>query len=166
MAPSSQTSTARSRLARSRFVRDAMVATSLLGSLYAVAPYSEIRALQIPGYLLIVGFNILEGVFGAVHSYFDVFFWLYIAGLGLLSATLAHGFRTLASKTTLPAWRVGLAGALTVVAMIAFVFAGIVYSGTTQTEPIRILSATGVVLLALAALLADVFDLRGRFQAR
>lgn len=166
MVPSSQSSSPWSRLARSRFIRDAVVATALLGFLHAIAPYSGIQALQIPGYLLIVGFDILEGVFGAVHSYFDVVFGLYIIGLGLLGATLSHGFRSLASKMDLPAWRVGLAGGLTVIAAIAFLFAAIVYTGTTQSEPVRILGASGLVLLLLAALFADVFGLRGRLQAR
>lgn len=166
MVPSSQSSRLWSRLARSRFIRDAVVATALLGFLAAVAPHSGIQALQIPGYLLIVGFDILEGIFGAVPSSFTVVFALYIVGLGFLSAVLAYGFRSLASKMELPAWRVGLAGGLTVIAGIAFLFAAIVYSGTPQSEPVRILGASGLVLLLLAALVADVFDLQGRLQTR
>lgn len=166
MVPTNQSRSPWSRLAGSRFVRDTVVATALLGLFLAIAPHSGIRALQIPGYLLIVGFDILEGIFGAVHSFFDVVFGLYIVGLGLLSASLAHGFRSLASKMELPAWRVGMAAGLTVVAGIAFLFAAIVYSGTTQSEPVRILGASGIVLLLLAALFADVFDLQSRLQAR
>lgn len=166
MVPSIQSRLAGFNVTQSRFLRDAAVATALLGFLYAVAPHSGIQALQIPGYLLIVGFDMLEGVFGAVHTYFDVVFWLYIVGLGLSSAVLAHGFRSLASKTSLPAWRVGLAGGLTVVAMISFLFAAVIYSGTTQSEPVRILGRSGLILLLLAALFADAFSVMRRLQAR
>lgn len=151
---------------RTTFLRDAAVTTLVLAILRYAAPYAGLRALQIPGYLLVVGFDMLEGVFGPVRSSFDLVFALYLVALGVLGAVLAHGFRMVASKTSLPAWRVGIAAGLSIIAAISFLFAAVVYSGTTQSEPVRILVATGIVLVVLAALFADVLGITERLSAR
>lgn len=163
MSPSSRPLS--TRLRESVFVRDGVVATALLAALYLLAPRVDEQALQIPGYLLIVGFDLLESVFGPVQSAFYVVFALYIVALGVAGAGLASGFRRIAGRTSLPAWRIGIAAALTVVAVIALGFGAMVYSGTMQSEPVQILGTTGVVLLALAALFADAFGGTSWLQA-
>lgn len=150
MAPSIQSLA--SRLHRSVFVRDAVASTVGIAGLYGLFEMVPVRPLVIPGYLLIVGFDLLEAVVGSAGSFYQLFFALYILGLGLIGGLAAHGIRRAADATDLPPWRLGLAAGFAVVAVIAFLFAAMVYTGTAQSEPVRIASATGIVLLVLAAL--------------
>lgn len=147
----------------SRFLRDAGATTIFFALLYLLAPVVDVQALQIPGYLLIVGFDVLEAVFGPVQSGYEFVFGLYLVALGLSAASLAHGFRAVSASTSLPAWRVGIAAALAIIAGIALLYGAIIYASTTQTEPVKILAGTGVLLLVLAALFADAFDVTTRF---
>lgn len=153
-----------SEFRRSQFVRDAAVATAVLIVLYLLAPVVRIQPLQIPAYLLIVGFDMLEGVFGPVYSFFDVVFALYLVYLGVLGAGVAHTFRSLAESRGLPAWRIGIAGALTIVAIIGLLFGAMVYDGSLRSEPIQILTGTVLVLLLFATLAANVLGVTSRLS--
>jgi|GEM_PF-1125644 len=150
MVPSIESLT--SRIRGSVFVRDAVAATLCIVALYGLFELVPVRPLVIPGYLLIVGFDSLEATFGSAGAFYYLFFGLYIVGLGLVGGLAAHSIRRATHATDLPAWRLGLAAGFAVVAVIAFLFAAMVYAGTTQSEPVRIASATGLVLLVLAVL--------------
>lgn len=139
---------------RSLYVRDAVASTVGIVGCYAMFEFVPIRPLVVPGYLLVVGFDLLESVFGSAGSFYALLFGLYILGLGLVGGLLAHGVRTVAETTAVPPWRLGLAGGFSVVASLAFLFAALVYRNTTQSEPVMIAGLAGIVLVGLAVLLS------------
>lgn len=139
---------------RSLYVRDAVASTVGIGGCYGMFEFVPIRPLVVPGYLLVVGFDLLESVFGSTGSFYALLFGLYILGLGLVGGLLAHGVRTVAETTAVPPWRLGLAGGFSVVASLAFLFAAFVYRNTTQSEPVMIAGLVGIVLVGLTVLLS------------
>lgn len=139
----------------STFAKGFVASTAGIAALYGLFEFVRIRPLVIPGYLLIVGFDFLEVTFGSAGSFYHVLFALYIVSLGFVGGLFAHAVRAAATAVEIPAWRLGLAAGFAIVAVIAFLFAVMIYSGTSQTEPVRITGATGVVLLVLALLIAD-----------
>lgn len=124
--------------------------------LYGLSTGVQYQPLQIPGYLLIVGFDMLEVTFGSAGTYFDVLFAAYLLGLGLVGAVLVHALRT-RTHESVPSWRLGVAGALIVVGVLALLFALAVLYGSTQLTPVLITGTTGLILLALAGWLAGLF---------
>lgn len=136
------------------FVRDAVIGTAVIAGLYGLA-YVEFQPVQIPGYLLIVGFDMLEGVFGPVSIDFELVFGLYLVGLGLVGAGVVQGLRTVAPETV-PGWRLGVAGALTVVGVLSLSFALAISFQISYNAPVLITGATGLILLALAGWLAGL----------
>ncbi|WP_416839212.1 hypothetical protein [Haloferax sp. DFSO52] len=145
------------RTPRVTFARDAVVATAVLGGLFLLGYGIQFQPLQIPTYLLIVGFDFLEGVFGSAGANFDLLFGAYLVGLGVLGAAVAYVVRAASRVTDLPQWRLGAAGALAIVGTISLLFAVNILVSTTQTTPVLVTGAAGVVLLALAGWLAGLF---------
>jgi hypothetical protein len=135
------------------FAREAVVSMLVVVGLYFVSVGAQFPPLQIPGYLLIVGFDMLEVTFGSASEYYDVLFAAYLLGLGLVGAVLVHGLRT-RTPGTVPSWRLGVAGALIVVGILSLLFATVVSSLT----PFLITGTTGLILLALAGWLVGLFD--------
>ena len=140
------------------FVRDAVVGTAVIAGLYGLAFGVQFPPVQIPGYLIIMGFDMLEGVLGSVQSNFDLVFGLYLVGLGLTGAAVVTVFREVTGERGRPAWQSGVAGALAVVGVLSLVFALFVLSGSTQLTPVLITGAVGLVFLAVAAWLVGAFD--------
>jgi hypothetical protein len=136
------------------FVRDAIVSTLVLVGLYGLAQGIQFQPLQIPGYLLIVGFDALEGLFGSVGSAYPLLFAVYILGLGVSGAAIATVLRVQSRETNLSRWRVGMAGALGVVGMISILYGIVILINTSQLVPVLITGIVGVILLALAGWLA------------
>ncbi|WP_135533688.1 hypothetical protein [Halostella pelagica] len=136
------------------FVRDAVVATAVVTGSYALASNVEFAPLQIPGYLVIVGFGVLEAAFGFAGDYSEVLFAAYLIGLGLAGAVAAAAVRSRADETGAPGWQTGLAGALAVLGSLSLLFALAVLVGTSQWEPVLITGAFGLGTLALAGWLA------------
>lgn len=132
------------------FARDAVVATLVLAVLYGLLGV-PVGPLQIPGYLLVVGFDALEVAFGSAGGAYEVLFAAYLVGLGLLGAGIAGVLRARDGDS---AWRVATAGALAVVGTISLLFGLAVLVGTDQWAPVAITGAAGLVLLALAGWLA------------
>lgn len=128
--------------------RDVVVATAVVVGLYGLA-FVELQPVQIPGYLLIVGFDILEATFGSAGSNYDVLFYAYLVGLGVLGGALSHSLRTWTDEGV-PGWRRGVAGALVVTGVLAFSFALLVLSGSSQLLPVLITGATGLISFAMA----------------
>lgn len=135
------------------FLRGSVASTLGIGGLYALFELVPIRPLVLPGYLIVVGFDVLETVFGSAGSSYALLFTLYVVGLGLVGGLLAHAIRVYSGRSDVPDWRLGLAAGFAVVGVIAFLFAAMVYTGTMQSGPVLIASATGVVLLVLALLI-------------
>jgi hypothetical protein len=137
------------------FARDVVVATVVVVGLYGLA-FVEFRPVQIPGYLLIVGFDMLEATFGSAGSNYDVLFYAYLVGLGLVGGTLSHVLRT-RTDDGVAGWRLGVAGALVVTGLLSFSFALMVLIGSSQLTPVLITGATGLVSFAIAGWLAGAF---------
>ena len=112
------------------FVRDAVIGTAVIAGLYGLA-YVELPPFQITGYLIVMGFGMLEGVFGSVQSNFELVFGLYLAGLGLVGAAVVTGFREMTDGRRRPAWQSGVAAALAVVGVLWLLFVLIVLLGST-----------------------------------
>lgn len=139
----------------STFVKGFVGSTAGIVGLYGLFEFVRVQPFIIPGYLLITGFDFLEATFGSAGSYYHVFFALYLVSLGFVGGLFALTVRAAAKAVDIPAWRLGLAASFTIVAVIAFLFAAMIYIGTSQTEPVRITGATGVVFLVLALLIGD-----------
>jgi hypothetical protein len=136
------------------FVRDVVVSTLVLAGLYGLAQGVQFAPLQIPGYLLVVGFDVLEGVFGSAGSYYYLLFAAYVLGLGVVGgavATVARG-----RSRDVAAWRVGVAGAVGVVGALSLLYGAILLVATSQLVPVGITGGVGLAMLAVAAWLAGV----------
>jgi hypothetical protein len=142
-------------LHRSMFLRDTAVATAVLVLMYGLAQAVQFAPLQVPGYLIVVGFDVLESTFGAVESIYYAVFGAYLVGLGLLGAAVAHVLRR---RDGAPPWRFAAAGAFGVVGAISMLFGASLLVGTDQWVPVAITGATGLALLAVAGWLAGVVD--------
>lgn len=142
------------------FVRDVVVATLVLVALYGLARGVQFQPVQIPGYLIIVGFDAVEGLFGSAGNSYPVLFSVYILGLGLTAATISTVLRERSRDTDLPGWRSGMAGALAVVGTLSIVFGVVMFLGTTQSSPVLVAGIAGVVLLGLAGWLAGLIGLK------
>lgn len=143
---------------RVTFVRETVIAVVVVIGLYAPVAWGvEFRPAIIPGYLLIVGFDILEVTVGSAGAYYPVLFGAYLFGLGLTGAVVVHTVRN-SSGVDLPSWRLGAAGAFTMVGILALLFALGVLLGTSQMTPVVITGAVGLLLLALAGWLAGLFN--------
>lgn len=104
------------------FARDALVATAILVGFYGLAVGTRSAPVQIPEYLIIVGFNVLETVFGPASKY-RALFAFYLIGLGLLSEAIASGVRRVRRGADVPSWCFGIAGALAVIGVFSLLFA-------------------------------------------
>ncbi|KAB1196758.1 MULTISPECIES: hypothetical protein [Haloferax] len=139
------------------FARDAVVATAVLAGLYLLGYGIQFQPLQIPTYLLIVGFDLLEVTFGSAGTNYDLLFAAYIVGLGVVGAAVAGLLRTGARKTDLPQWRLGTAGALAILGTLSLLFGLRVLLVSTQRTPVLVTGAAGIALLALAGWLSGLY---------
>jgi glucan phosphoethanolaminetransferase (alkaline phosphatase superfamily) len=137
------------------FARDAVVATVVVVGLYGLA-FVEFQPIQVPGYLLIIGFDMFESVFGSAGSNYDVLFYVYLVGLGVLGGALSHVLRTWTDEDV-PGWRLGVAGALVVTGLLALSFALLVLVGSSQLTPVLITGATGLCSIVIAGWLVGAF---------
>lgn len=151
---------------RGSLVRDALVATAGVVGLYGLAQGVQFQPVRVPGYLLVVGFDALEGVFGSAGSSYRVLFAAYLVGLGVAAGTAAHFVRTWSNEAGLPSWRVGLAGTFALVGALSLAFATAILFGTAQLGPVFVAGTTGVVLLGLAGWLVGVVTVPGEPSER
>jgi hypothetical protein len=136
------------------FARDAAVATATLLVLYGLLDVGG--ALVIPGYLLVVGFDLLETAFGSAGSAYPVLFGAYLVGLGLLAAT---GASLLGPRLPdVAGWRPGVGGAVGLAGVGALLFALGILVGTAQLGPVLVTGTAGLLLLALAGWLLGATD--------
>ena len=142
------------------FARDALIATVAVVALYLLGEIAQFQPLLIPWYLLVVGFDVLEAVFGSAGRNYNVLFGAYLVGLGVLGAVVAAGVRRVTMDSSRSALRLGAAGALSLVGGISLLVAVAVLVGTSQLAPILITGVTGLVMLGVAGWLAGVFESR------
>lgn len=142
------------------FLRDVVVAALVLAGLYGLAWGVQFQPVQIPGYLLIVGFDAVEGLVGASGGNYAIRFSIYILGLGVVGATVSAVLRKQSRETGLSGLRLGMAGAFAVVGVISLLFGSVILLGTSQRTPVLVTGAAGVALLGLAGWLAGVIGVQ------
>lgn len=150
------------RRARNRHrsvARDIVIATGTIVALYGLAVGVQFQPIQIPGFLLILGFDALEGLFGSAGNYYDVLFAVYIFGLGVGSGVVAHILRRKSAEDTLD-WRSGVAGAFAVVGAFALLFAVSVFVRGSAVAPALVSAVAGIVMLAISGWLLGLIDVR------
>ncbi|MFC7204109.1 hypothetical protein ACFQJC_11340 [Haloferax namakaokahaiae] len=146
---------------RSPFLRDSAAAIAVLVGLYALA-FVQFQPVQIPGYLLMVGFGVIDTLAGPITANYDLWFGVYLVALGLGAGAFAGLLRTASRRADLPAWRVAVAGAAAVVGVLSLLFALGVLFTSTQVTPVLITATTAVFFFALAAWLAGLFSVEMR----
>lgn len=145
-------------LRRGSYLRDAAVATLVVVGLYGLSAGVRFQPAQIPGYLLVAFFDVLEAALGPVETNFELVFAAYLLGLGLVGGAIAQGVRRLAPDAD--GWRVGAAGAFVIVGAMALAVAAIILANTDQLVPVLITAATGLAAFGLAGYLLDLVGLR------
>ncbi|MFC7128669.1 hypothetical protein [Haloferax chudinovii] len=136
--------------------RDAAVATAVLAGLYGLGYGVQFQPLQLPTYLLIVGFDAIEAAVGPAGAGSDVLFAAYLVGLGVVAAGVARVVRESSEATDLAWWRLGAASAVALVGVISLLFALFVLVNGVQFTPVLVAGGAGVALLALSAWVGDV----------
>ncbi|KTG17181.1 hypothetical protein [Haloferax profundi] len=144
------------RTQQGTFVRDAVVATVVLAGLYLLGYGVQFQPLQIPTYLLVVGFDLIELTFGSAGSNYDLLFAAYIVGLGVVGAAVAHGLRLWVRESDRSQWRLGAAGAMAIVGTLSLLFGLRILLVSTQWTPVLVTGAAGIVSLALAGWLSGL----------
>lgn len=142
---------------RRSFVRDAIVAALTIVGVYGLGQGVQFQPVQIPGYLLVVGFDVLEAAFGSAGRNYDVLFVAYLLGVGVVGAAIAYVLRKQVGETDVPGWRFGAAGALVVVGALSLSFALNVLLGSGWVTPVLVTGATALVLLGVAGWLVGLF---------
>lgn len=140
------------------FARDTMVGTLVVAGLYGLAFGVQFPPLQIPGYLLIVGFGSFEVLAEPAGVGYSALFALYLLALGTAGAIVITALRQAMGDIGNSGWRVGVAGAPLVVGVLSLAFALSVLLRSSQLVPVLITGATGLVFLGLAGWLVGLFD--------
>lgn len=141
---------------RSSFAKDAVAATVILVGLSGLTYGVQTQPLQIPGYILLVGFGTVGGAFGP-RAVFPVVYGVYLIALGVAGAAAVHAVQRRLPETHLSSWRLGVAGALGVVGTLSILFAVIALFGTSQMDAVLLTGASGLILLSLASWLTGLF---------
>lgn len=128
--------------------REVAVAFAVIAALYLVR-YVRFRPLQIPAYLLIVSYDLVELAIPLLTPYYPVAFPLYLYLLAVTGGALARWFRSDTPEAGTVLRSVG--GVCLLVGSISLVFAAVVggplIAPTDNPTPLAITGATGVVLL-------------------
>lgn len=141
---------------RSSFAKDAVAATVILVGLSGLTYGVQIHPLQIPGYILLVGFGTVGGAFGP-RTVFPAVYGVYLIALGVAGAAAVHAVQRRLPETHLASWRLGVAGAFGVTGALSILFAVITLFGTSQMDGVLLTGISGLILLGLASWLTELF---------
>lgn len=136
------------------FVRDAIVAAVLLAGLSGLPYGVQFRPLQIPGYILLVGFGTFGGAIGP-EALFPVTFGIYLLSLGVVGAIAVRAVRRRIPDDYSASWRRGMAGAFGVLGALSLLFTGVAFSGT-QMDAVVLTGISALLFLSLAGWFAGV----------
>lgn len=136
-----------------QFLRDAAAATAAVVGLYGLGVGVQFGPVQVPGYLLVVGFDAVERLAGPFAS-FELAFATYLVCLGLAGGCVATAARRRGAATD--GWRVGAGAALAVVGVGSLLFGLWTLAWAGDPTPFAVTAATGLVLLAAAGWLVGV----------
>lgn len=143
----------REDVVRALLGRDVLFAYVFIGILYLLRTI-DFRPFQIPGYLLIVAYDLIEGLAPPLAPYHSVGFPLF---LYLLAVIGAGGARLLVASDDGSNWRRGLGGVSILFGFISISF-GIAVGGplvgpADNPTPLAITGITGVVFFMAGFLL-------------
>lgn len=128
--------------------RDVAVAYAVIVALYLVR-YVRFQPVQIPGYLLIVAYDLVEVTVPLLSPYHSLGFPLFLYLLAIVGAGTARWLRPGDRET--PAWIRTSGGVCLVVGSLSLLFGafvgGPIVSPTDHPTPLAIAGATGIVFL-------------------
>ena len=128
--------------------REVAVAFVVIAALYLIR-FVRIQPLQIPAYLLIVSYDIVEVALPVLTPYHPIAFPLFLYLLAIVGGALARGLRADAGKDGAIPRSVG--GVCLIVGSISLAFGayvgGPLIAPADNPTPLVITGATGVVLL-------------------
>lgn len=127
--------------------REVAIAFAVIAVLYLVR-FIRFQPLQIPAYLLIVAYDLVEVALPVLAPYHPVGFPLFLYLLAVVGAGAARRLRTGEEGT---AWGRSIGGVALVVGTISLAFGAFVggplVSATDNPTPLAITGATGAILL-------------------
>ena len=140
-------------------VRDTVTVVGVLLGLLALLFVVPLRAFQIPGYYLLLGFIPIEALVEGADSgvVFYALFGLYLLVLGVVGSVTATAFRHRTRNSRVAGWRYGVAGALAVTGAIALIFGLRTLVGGVELTPAVVGLVTALVLFGLATVSAGLF---------
>ena len=138
---------ARRALHRALLGRDVLVAFAALAVLYLVRVV-QVQALQIPAYLLIVTYDVIEATVPLLQPYYGVGFPLFLYLLAVLGAGVARAVRP---ATDNESWTRGVGGVFVLVGLLSLTFGALVggplVAPRDNPTPLAITGAAGILLL-------------------
>jgi hypothetical protein len=144
---------ARRALHRALLGRDVLVAFAALAVLYLVR-FVQVQALQIPAYLLIVTYDVIEATVPLLQPYYGVVFPLFLYLLAVLGAGVARAVR----PTDDESWTRAVGGVFVLAGLLSLTFGALVggplVAPRDNPTPLAITGAAGIVLLVGGAWLA------------
>lgn len=132
----------------SKPVRDFLLALGTVVVLYTIG-FSSVWPLQLPGYLLVSGFDRLEVAFGAALGLgvaYDVAFALYLLVLAALGAVVAAVIRVSLGGDSVTD---GVAGLSVLLGVLTLLVAAMTVLDGVSVVPTVIVAVTGLVLVGL-----------------
>ncbi|WP_436347096.1 hypothetical protein [Natronorubrum sp. FCH18a] len=138
------------------FARDAIVATVILAALSGLTYGVQFRPLQLPGYILVMGFGTFGGATGP-EALFPVIFGIYLISLGAVGAAIVRVVRGWIPDGHVAGWRLGVASALGVTGALAVLFTMVALFGA-QPDAVFTAGILSLVFLGLASWFAGLFS--------
>ena len=141
----------RLRVRRIFLGREVAIAFAVIAALYLVRVIG-FQPLQIPAYLLIVAYDLVEVAVPIVTPYHPILFPVFLYLLAVVGGEPARWVRS--EGDTDATWRRGIGGVCLVIGSISLLFAAFVggplIDTTDNPTPLAITSAAGISLLALS----------------
>ena len=138
------------RVRRALLGRDVGVAFAVLVALYVVRSI-RVQPLQIPAYLLIVAYDVVEMALPVLTPFHAVGFPIFLYALAVVAAGATRRFRP--GDGDGAGWPPSVGGVSLVVGVISLSFGamvgGPVVSSTDNPTPLAITGTTGIVLLVV-----------------